>query len=1051
MEFGKYQFLSWARRGLSVKINEVDTLGTSAGNSDESRASITVNVQVNEEAPGSQEFLFLGPGDITGIKSDMIIRTSPLDGISDFEPNLLSYIEFYDEDFPWRYTPAKATGEKQLLLRPWIALIVLKEGEFAETKRREPLPSIKVLDTNALPPHNELHLWAHGHSNLPFDDSGELTSFLDGLEEDVKTDPDGLFSRLICPRKLEPNLMYHAFLVPAYENGRLAGLGQRPTEKAQQPSWPGGNNEFPVYYRWHFRTGENFDFEYLVKLLEPRVMDKRIGQRPMNCSRPGFVRLNPPAGAQGPELEVSAPETEVIQLQGALLAPSSEPTNFPVDTNQDFLQEVEDLVNLNRLQLLKEDEDPYVTVPFYGMFHALRKDLTTPGKKVIPTFDRSSTIWYNDLNRDPRFRVPAGFGVRVVQENQEKLMDSAWKQLKSVLETNRKACYAHFMAKVADRGYKKNIEPLNKETLLASTFGLAKKIIGPSGFTVRGDIHRSVLPDAIFKPEFRRITRNKTSWFRVLNAAEDTFQYNNLVNQINTVGGLQAAPVVAYETLPIVSGVATFEAPDSLDAITVWSTQSNLEANFIYNRPAFVGGLPSTQIWNIPFEPGIIDIIIGGGELPDLPVGGGFGGGVIGGGPASGRVFSRSLDPTLYTTAFGDFNTRFGYLKPSVTPVTLSVDIVVANLKERISPINAFRTLLKSFFELPPGTRKVPNEDFLPAMAYPDFPAATYKHLVDIDEELLLPNLNLIPPNTLSLLRTNQKFIESYLVGLNYEMGRELLWREYPTDMRGSYFRQFWDVTGFVTPNTTPADSETMKDIDPIHTWEPTSELGLHNARDEQGDPDQLVFVVRGDLLKKFPNTVIYAQKAMKEDELFKIKEDLTDDEFDQHIKFPIYQAELPPDIKLLGFDLTIEEASGEEESDDFPGDFNGWFFILAEVPGEPGFGMDISFEPNKPDELTWNDLSWENIAIQPVDFIRRDSIPIHVENPDFKFPETAQEGIWGKSSADMATILLQRPVMVAVHSSEMLEVDVDNTNANTPDTLVTLKSDFRLFFPLSE
>ena len=32
------------------------------------------------------------------------------------------------------------------------------------------------------------------------------------------------------------------------------------------------------------------------------------------------------------------------------------------------------------------------------------------------------------------------------------------------------------------------------------------------------------------------------------------------------------------------------------------------------------------------------------------------------------------------------------------------------------------------------------------------------------------------------------------MVGLNHEMARELLWREYPTDQRGTYFRQFWDV-----------------------------------------------------------------------------------------------------------------------------------------------------------------------------------------------------------------------------------------------------------------
>src|SRR5690606_24326787 len=216
-------------------------------------------------------------------------------------------------------------------------------------------------------------------------------------------------------------------------------------------------------------------------------------------------------------------------------------------------------------------------------------------------------------------------------------------------------------------------------------------------------------------------------------------------------------------------------------------------------------------------------------------------------------------------------------------------------------------------------------------------------------KELLLPNLHLIQPNTFSLLRTNQKFIESYMVGLNFEMGRELLWREYPTDMRGSYFRQFWDVKGFITPNSTSEDAEGLKDIAPIHKWPAAGQLGKNNARDKEGDSEQLVFVIRGELLKKFPNTVVYAQKAFKKDNKWYINTELNDADLAKEVRFPLYQAELPPDIKLLGFDLTIEEAAGIKTVTDFPNNKEGWFFIVAEVPGEPRFGMDIDFDPNKP------------------------------------------------------------------------------------------------------
>ena len=35
-----------------------------------------------------------------------IVRMEPRPGITNFEPNYLPFVEFYDEDFPWRYTPA---------------------------------------------------------------------------------------------------------------------------------------------------------------------------------------------------------------------------------------------------------------------------------------------------------------------------------------------------------------------------------------------------------------------------------------------------------------------------------------------------------------------------------------------------------------------------------------------------------------------------------------------------------------------------------------------------------------------------------------------------------------------------------------------------------------------------------------------------------------------------------------------------------------------------------------------------------------------------------
>jgi hypothetical protein len=868
--------------------------------------------------------------------------------------------------------------------------------------------------------------------------------------------------------------------LPSYETGRLAGLGRPITGiKAQQAAWPGSDNEFPVYYRWNFRTGQNFDFEYLVKQLEPRVMDERVGIRPMDCSRPAFVQADNPN-------EVAPPSPQVMLLEGAMKAPSAKPTDFPPqDIPQPFFEQVEKLVNLNRFQLENPEQDPYVSVPYYGMYHAMKNNPDLPGKKEVPAFKPDASTWYNELNQDPRWRVPAGFGVRVVQENQEKFMDRAWKQLSEVLEANRKMRFAQFTATVSTYMFRKTVEKRLPEDLLGFTSALSSRILSGSQ-TVKVVMEESILPKAVFEGSFRRLTRNKSTLSKGLTIANSIQQTTGLLTQMNKVDGLTTAAKPTFKTLDKLRSVTQFEAPASIDNLTVWSKQSNLDENFAYNIPSHKGGLPKVNFWKAAFDPKIFKLAIdpslitpaaGVGTVVldstiDRPV-------VIN--PAvtrsvlvnprittadtttirtdairtdAIRVDTTRVDTTVDTNrvdairgdvirkppllatsdlainrvdinkhnqqinqAFTEASIRYQYRDTAVQAPVLQTAILQAQIKNTIQPAYAYKRLVDARVKWPSGIFKPQQEDFLPAMAYPDIPEPAYKYLVDIDKELLLPNLHLIPENTLSLLRTNQKFIESYLMGLNYEMGKELLWREYPTDMRGSYFRQFWDVRGFVTPDTTPKDADALKDIQPIHTWSATSLLGKHNARDAQGDAEQLVFVIRGDLLKKFPNTVIYAQKAIAEREKKVIRRDLAPAQFKTEVRFPLYQAEILPDIKLLGFDLTIEEAAGLKTTDGFT-DKLGWFFIIAQVPGEPEFGMDVNFEPNVPGQFTWNDLSWENFGNQPVTFVRADVAPNKTDSK----PETPK---WGRTSADMASILFQKPVMVAVHASEMLDVKI--------------------------
>src|SRR5262249_41454007 len=152
-------------------------------------------------------------------------------------------------------------------------------------------------------------------------------------------------------------------------------------------------------------------------------------------------------------------------------------------------------------------------------------------------------------------------------------------------------------------------------------------------------------------------------------------------------------------------------------------------------------------------------------------------------------------------------------------------------------------------------------------------------------------------------------------------------WRGYPTDQRGTYFRQFWDVRGSVPPPASDADRERLLDIPPVHTWPAASRLG-QNAR-AAGAGGQLVLLVRGALLRRYPTALVYAARAAWTPD--GKRRPGTEE------RHPLFRGDLEPDVTFLGFGLTEAEARGGTDPKGDP----GWFFVLQQPPAEPRFGLD--------------------------------------------------------------------------------------------------------------
>ncbi len=1109
---GTYSFLPWLRQGLSNSIAE-DEVAPNAS----LRASVAMTLTLKSQGVGgavpdanlkTNVVRLYGPGDVLAIEQRAIIKTEPRHWITNQEPNELAYIEFYDEDFPWRYTPAHANTATHRH-RPWIALVVLAEGEFTEgMPGSTPTPFIDIADLTILPAKEELWAWAHVHANRNLGADNTVIVNSDGpaiagrLAGVLDENPDLAYSRILCPRKLVPNTAYHAFLVPTFETGRVAGMGLDVTkvDDAMRGAWEAhaqraslAGNSVPYYQRWYFRTGIQGDFEYLVRLLKPRVMDARVGRRDIDVQKP-MPNLR---GIAGPDAN------GVLRLGGALKVPDLALSQTERDDAarfehwddprpHTFQRDLAAFINLaddyasTSAQSAHEgptvpgeivslpdgttDPDPLITAPLYGMWHAMvKRVLSNADATPVPNTDN----WVHELNLDPRHRTAAGFGTRVVQARQEDYMNAAWQQIGDVLEANRRMRLAQWARGVSLSWYTRHIAPLAGSTpgrFLALAGPVSSRVVA-DGFTVRKQVSGSRVPLALTGATTRRALRGGGRLARAMPATQRTVPIaDRLIEGLNaatlTVAQTPAVPAGAAKVSDVV-GALMPKLPSWLvdllrrhSALPLWVLLAGLVIAIVLYllglgvAVAIVAAIVAVGAfqWLRSAASTIADVDrlqpdkMGASAVDALPVVPAFHLDAVGvtttvspspgsADSAEAKRFKQALK------AMVELHTDVTAAEPPMVRGPLAMQRVVDALMRTIDPARSIPLRFQRGVVIPPRIRDGATETFVEAMAYPRIDLPMYRPLADLGSELFLPNVGLIPQDSLSLLETNQKFIESYMLGLNHEFARELLWREYPTDQRGSYFRQFWDVSGYHDTEGLAPDPlrEKLYDIPKLHLWSRTSVLGAHDNRQPPGSvpKDEVVLSIRGELLKRYPTAVIYAHKAAwqtKSDgtidkSLIRIPEPLSAAQESNpprdKVKLPLYEAKVDPDITFLGFDLTVREVRGDPASDD-----PGWFFVIKERPGEPRFGLDVS-RGGAPLN-SWSDLSWDDVSTEKSLLRIRPGMNAHqltTAPPASEGPEESAQHLedkqirWDENThaGTVAYVLYQLPVLVAVHGAEML------------------------------
>jgi hypothetical protein len=564
-----------------------------------------------------------------------------------------------------------------------------------------------------------------------------------------------------------------------------------------------------------------------------------------------------------------------IEMPGVLRAPGATPAEWPANEEMMFKDALAGVLNW------PADEGALLAPPTYGRWLA--------GARV--STDGSAPAWLVDLNLDPRMRAFAGAGARVIEKQQEALIAEVWAQLGDARRANRIHNLGQLTRGALRTIVERRLGRMSRDDLLPVTAPLhhrarieETRVEDPSTkrqVTLGDALSRSNGADAV-SPAFRRAVRPRGPLARraAPGGARTTFAFlsrlvpTQTLKQLPPHGGHPPPPPIMVFDPPPDRWLFTDTTVPGVPVPIGWPARED-------DRIAW----PPEQDW--PADEA--------GDDRPAPV----------------RDFLKNARPTPEPPPPEWSAPSYDHLTASLGTGLAVDETVVKSIAARIAS------------DTSPATNGDPLE---PILFAPTLDRPMFDGLRDESRDLVLPGMDGVPGDTIAVVEVNPAAIEAYMVGVNHAFNRALRWREVPADARDTPLRTFWDSRGRVPP---PADAEAARDIPPIHGWSPASRLGQHL----RGQLGGVVLLVRGRLLQRYPDTIVYAVEAVRTP---------TGRAMGTNEKYPLYRATIDPDITVLGFDLTRAAARGSPTPPGHP----GWFFVLQQRPTAPEFALGGAAKP---------------------------------------------------------------------------------------------------------
>lgn len=989
-----YSLLPWVRRGIASQIAGAPTVNY---------ATLPVSVSVNgAPVPVPPNVRLPGPGDVKTIDARAFIRTDPSDGSDDFEPNYLAMIELATPDLPWMFTPAGPNGSR---LQPWICLIVVPDGGGVTLTRQSGGPAILRIDSPLnpaaeLPDLTQADAWAHSQIT-----GSDLSSAA------LSGDSGATLSRLICPRALAAGQKYLACVVPTYRAGVHAGLGMQIDDTDLALAWDSTASapfSLPVYFSFRFQTGPGGDFASLARRIGPPTSPVTVGTRPIDVSQPGFGAAAAPGVTLG--------------LEGALRSFNMADTPWPAGAQAAYATQLRAVLSPPAAA------DPVVTPPLYGH---------TQSGAALPA-DGAQPLWLGELNLDPRSRTVAAVGGAVVQAGSDAMVASAWDQAGEIRKANQLLRQSQLAREVSNSLDRRHLQTVAGDgvylQITSPTHPRVSLTLSGAALTLSGHIAASRIPDTAVSAAMRRLARPRGPIGRQLAAAQPTTP-QQIVDRLNIpVTSAPTAPSGGLTGLVAAGPIRPPAGMVTLDSISPTIQVADMSPTLIATAPGWlkttavlgVGTITATQATTAaapaaePIEPTATTA-----HLPTAPVE------PIHAAPIEPIEPVKPIEPVgtvkpIEPIALPIINWKgdtaipvilqsaaTNMPAPFVFPSNAAdLAVVQANFRTAASSINSYVNIgdapaadLPSLGGTPPlaSTRAALSARLDPAMtirarigvrvplgsgadplqpltAAPNFPQAMYEPLAALSPEWMLPGISSLPVNSAVLLQTNPAFVEPYMVGLNEDFARELLWRQFPAERNATWFQSFW--------------TDGTADISAIAQFDPAGHLGDHTQ--DHSDPGRVVLLVRSDLFRRYPNALVSACPAVWNG---------TTRAMGATRIWPLFQGEIGSDCRFFGFDVDDpfglpDPAAGRP----------GAYFVIEEHLMEPRFGLEPAgtVAPANP---SWNDLGWDHVTLTG-NFLNATTAPTF----------TAVEPVaWSEDASAMAFILMRRPMRVAMHATALV------------------------------